>query len=775
MGILKFIADQFKGQFNLNKIKNINVVKKDNIVYAAYYKDRGDGYSDVECIIRPIYNKQEYSFNANVKIPNELIKDDKPVIIPIESEGKDGIALIFPKEQTSGKKKHSVLSFSTYQVDIKSDSIEITPSGEKTYLSNNAELSHSSNKYHNYSKPRAMKLSNGDILVTAIDSNSEGQCATAWLLEKRKGLEFEINEGSNRGANRLLFKTDSDIESDFVLLSTKSGMQIIYSDSTSLFSLDITESMIDDIKDGKYMNNEDEECLFAVGKGEHCEQFDNRISSSFLTATEVSNLSAVNTKSGIVIAFLENQQQLCLAKLTGKKGEKPEKHVISTFTEPIKSLQLNVDKNNVIISAIGEKSIMRNVINPDNLSKVTTKNFQIDSVRNIGDFVNIIYDQLLELTTALPFTILPTISTEISTKATTVQESTTYISTSTKGTTAQPTETTTASTTITTKPTTIRTTQSTTTQPSTTTASTMPPTTETTVKSTQATTEPITVKTTQPSTTKTSSSNVPTTIEISTEATTEPTTVTTIQPSTTTSKTTTKRVQSTITPPDTTTSSTKETTSRGLDVTTTETSTATNAILGLTTLTSTIGSAMITTFGLATQNTTNMLTTDNNLMMTDNSSEFNQTDTSPNFEERSLNAAWISGIAVAGTIGIGLTLYACYRYCCYSNMRLPSDYTDDNGFLQRVGRFFSGAKRQNNLELDTISGQDNTFFTIDSKLNSRKHSANSEEEEYEINQNDQDMLNSQDDLLSKTKPNVSLEAISTTKAQSQIGADETIV
>ncbi|GHM58586.1 MAG: hypothetical protein sL5_06980 [Candidatus Mesenet longicola] len=881
MNIFKYFKKRSENQFQINS--SINTVEKNNVVYAAYYNDIGDGYSNIECTITTPFNSQKHSFSIDAKIPNKLIKDDKPVILPISDKEKDFVIFSFPEEQ----KKLSVASYTRYQVDLKPNSIKATPHGEKISLSNNAKLSHSSNKYHSYSKPKAMELPNGDIIVAAVDSYSESsefdrpdkKYVTAWLLERGQNLEFNVNEGSNKVTNRLLFKVGENVESSLQLLLAKQNSnvgKIIYSDSTSLFFLDITESMIDDIREGKYVNNEDEECLFAVGK-ERCDQFDKKISTPFLTSKGISNLSAVNTENGAVVAFLENEQQLCLAKLTGKKGKK---QIVHNYKEKIKSLQLSVvGENDIIVSAVGEKNIIQSTINSENLKVITTRDFPADGVKTLADFMDIVYNNSLKLTTSFPYTIFsssdaPQISSEASTvpvtsplsttttEEITTKESTTTIEGDTTG--AATTEATTQRTTTkseTTKHTTVTTTASTK-QPTTTTSlqttasteratttakttaetstaqhttagqstifTTIPttqppkittlvekttistnPTTSQTAKATShtisstpkisssivsitsplateeittrgstitvekdttnaATTGATTASTTQPTTTERATTTAETTTETSTTQyttttkTTQPTTVTSSKTTTSTEKTTVSTEPSTnqttktstikITSPTTKpTKATEKSTARSTSRYTTSTkqgsttvistsspkSTTTEmqstTVLGLTTLASTIGSAVVTTLGLVTQNVTNMITT--NSMITDSSPNLNQTDVSSNYEEKSLNTAEIStAIVIPIVVMIGMS-YLIYRNCCRSNMRLPSDYTDDISCLQHLRRYFRSC----------FNGQ-----VPELQLDSLGYNANQvDNSEHEINQNSQS--NSTEDLLKRNQ------------------------
>ncbi|WP_339048286.1 hypothetical protein [Candidatus Mesenet endosymbiont of Phosphuga atrata] len=828
MGILKYFKKQSENQFQINS--SINTVEKNNVIYTAYYKDMGDGYSSVECTITTPFNSQEHSFSIDAKIPNKLIKDDKPVILPINDGEKDFVFFAFPEEQ----KKLSVTSYTRYQVDLKSNSINAIPHGTKMSLSNNAKLSHSSNKYHSYSKSKAMELPNGDIIVAAVDSNSEGQYVTAWLLEKGQDLEFSVNEGSNKVTNRLLFKVDENMGSSFQLLPSNQNDnvgKIIYSDSTSLFSLDITKSMIDNIREGKYVNNEDEECLFAVGK-ERCGQFDKKISTPFLTSKGISNLSAVNTENGAVVAFLEDQQQLCIAKLTDKKGKK---QIVHNYKVKIKLLQLSVvGENDIIVSAADEKNITQSTINSENLNVVTTRDFPTDGIRTLGDFVDIVYNNPLKLTTSFPYTtFLSSDASQISSSTvpvtTPLSTATTEEITTKESTTTIEGDTTSAATTevtaqrITTKPKTTKhttvTTTASTTQPTTTTfpqtttsterATTTAKTTaetstaqhttagQSTTVTTISTTQPPKITTpaeettisTNPTTSQTakvishtissssdapkiSSSTVSTTTPLATEeittrgstttvekdttnaATTDVTTASTTQPTTTegattTAKTTVKTstvqhttadqsttvtiiptvqsskfttstekitVKPTTNQVNETTASTTKPTTKPTKATAKSTVKSTNnyttsskqgsttvistnfpqstttemqstAALGFTTLASTIGSAMVTILGSVTQNATNMLTT-GNPMITGSSSDSNQTDVSSNYEEKLLSTAQVSTIVFGSIAVIGGMSYLIYRNCCRSNMRLPSEYTDDVGLWQRLRRYF---------------------------------------------------------------------------------------
>ncbi|XGA08649.1 MAG: hypothetical protein U0X86_000921 [Wolbachia endosymbiont of Xenopsylla cheopis] len=817
MGILKYFKKRSENQFKINS--SINTVEKNNVVYAAYYNDIGDGYSNIECTITTPFNSQKHSFSIDARVPNKLIKNDKPVILPISDGEKDFTVFAFPEEQ----KKLSATSCVRYQVDLKPNSIKAIPHGTKMSLSNNARLSHTSNKYHSYSKPKAMELPNGDIVIAAVDSNSEGQYVTTWLLEKGQNLEFNVNEGSRGVVNRLLFKVDENMESSFQLLpANQDGNvgKIIYSDSTSLFSLDVTESMIDDIREGKYVNNEDEECLFAVGK-ERCDQIDNKVPTPFLTSKSISNLSAVNTENGAVVAFLEDEQQLCLAKLTDKKGKK---QIVHNYKEKIKSLQLSsTGKDDIIVSAVGEKNITQSTINSENLNVVTTRDFPTDGIRTLSDFVDIVYNNPLKLTTSFPYTtflssdaskigstpLSTTTTEEITTRGSTTtiegdttnaatMEATTQRTTTKPKTTKHTTVTTTASTKQPTTTTSLQTTASTeratttakttaetstaqhttagqstifttipTTQPpkittlvEKTTINTNPTTSQTakatshTISSTPkisssivsitsplateeittrgstitvekdttnaATTGATTASTTQPTTTERATTTAETTTETSTTQyttttkTTQPTTVTSSKTTTSTEKTTVSTEPSTnqttktstikITSPttkptkatekSTARSTSRYTTSTKQDSTTvistsspksTTTEMQSTSALGFTTLASTIGSAVVTTLGLVTQNVTNMITTNNNSTITDSSPNLNQTDVSSNYEEKSLSTAEISAAVIVPIVVVAVgTSYLIYRNCCRSNMRLPSDYTDDIGFWQHL-------------------------------------------------------------------------------------------
>lgn len=721
MGILKY----FRNQFKINS--SINTVEKNNVVYTAYYKDMGNEYSDVKCIIKTLYNNQEHSFDLGAKIPNKLIKNDKPVILPVSDEGKDGVAFVFPERQSSEKKEYSTLLLSNYQIDIGVNSIKTTHLNKKV-LSNNAKFPHFSNKYHSYSKPRATELSNGDIIIAAVDSNSdsEGQYVTAWLLEKEQ--EFEVNEGSKGSTNRLLFKIDENVENDFQFLSANQNNnvgKIIYSNSASLFSLDVTKSMVDDIKGGKYVNNKDDECLFAVGK-EHCDQFDNRVSTPFLTSEEISNLSAINTENEVVIAFLENGQRLCLAKLAGKKGEKPKKHIIHNYEEPIKSLQLSMtNKGSVMISAVGEKNITQNTVNAENLKVVAVRDFPTDAVRTLDDFVNIIYNNPLKLTTSFPYATFstPKISSEGTVTSplsiTNTEEVTTRGSTITtkEDTTSAATTEVTAQRTITEQKTTGYTTVVTTasaTQPTTT----APPKTTTSTETTTLTTQP------------TTSSKITTSTEKTTvRSTNQATKTSTIKAMPFTTKPTAK---STIRSTSRYTKSTRQdsTTTIIQGITVAESTTA-----NVTTLASTVGSVVVTTLGLVTQNATSMLTNDSNPTVKDSS--FNQTDVSSNYEERSLNTAEISAaivISIAVMIGMSCVIYKKRRR---SNIRPPSDHTDDVECCQRLrshfGSYFNRSRETvPELQLEPL---DNNVIQVDSN-----------EEEITVYQKDKS--NSNDNLLS---------------------------
>ncbi|WP_339045832.1 hypothetical protein [Candidatus Mesenet endosymbiont of Agriotes lineatus] len=915
MNILKY----FENQFKINSC--INTVEKNNVVYTAYYRDVGDGYSNVECTITTPFNSQKHSFSINTKIPSKLIENDRPVILPISD--KDFVVFAFPEEKEQGSKKFSIISYAPYQVDLKPNSINARPYGEKISLSNNAKLSHSSNKYHSYSKPKAMELPNGDIIIAAIDSNSEGQYVTAWLLEKGQGLEFNVNEGSRGVVSRLLFKVDENMKNSFQLSpANQNGNvgKIIYSDSTSLFSLDITESMIDDIREGKYVNNEDEECLFAVGK-ERCDQFDKKVSTPFLTGDKISNLSAVNTKNGAVVAFLEDEQRLCLAKLTGKKGKK---QIIHNYKEKIKSLQLSViGENDIIISAVGEKNITQSTISSSNLKVVTTRDFPTDGVKTLSDFVDIVYNNPLKLTTSFPYTIfstpkissstvsvtspLSTIATEeittrgsittvgddttsaatteitaqytttkqkttkhitvepstttvFTTKSTTVASPQTTISTERAPTTAKTTaETSTAqhttvdqSTTVTTIPTvqpttsfrittpakkttistnpatsqtakstshiissssdapkissstistatplaitdmeeiTIRestitveddttsaaTTQRTTTKPKITKHITVLTTQSTTVASPQTTTSAekttTTASTTQSTTvaspqtttsTEKTTTTAKTTAETSTaqhttvDQSTTVTTIPTVRP-TTSSKITTSTekitVKPTTKPTRVTTGSTARPTSRYTTSTEQDKTTVMSTILPKSTTTetqrinstlglvSTIGSAVVTTLGLVTQNVTNMITTDNNSMITDHTSNFNKTDESSGPAERSLNTAEISTAIVIPIVAMIGMSYLIYRHCCRSNIRLPSDYTDDIGLWQCLRRYFRSH----------FNGQGQTVpeFQLEPLDGDNANRVDSNEDEIVVYQ--KDISSSRDDLLNQNQ------------------------
>lgn len=831
MGILK--------QFKIND--SINTVEENNIVYTAYYKDRGDGYSNIECkiTINPfIFNDREYFFSIdNIKIPNKLIENDMPAILLTSDKKGDYVSFTFPEEQ----EEYFTVSRVSYQVDIELNSIKTIPHGEKISLSNNAKPSHSSNKYHSYSEPEAIELPHGDIMITAIDLNDEGQYVTAWLLEKEQGLKFNVNEGSNRVTNRLLFKINKNLESSFLLLSANKNDNdnvgnIIYLDSdstlTSLFFLKITQSMVDDIRGGKYVNNKDEECLFAVGK-ERCNQFDKKVSTPFLTGKDISNLNAVNTKNGVTIAFLENGRTLCSANLTGKKGEKPEKHPIYDYKEKIKSLQLTAtDESDVIISAVGEKNIFQSIVSSSDLKVFSTKSFPIDAVKTLSDFIDIIYNIPPKLTTAFAYTTLPTVSLTSDTPKVSPEISTTS-SLATKKTTTKENaitskkSTTNAATTgITTQSITTgrETTGHTTVEPSTTSISTMQPTTSpktttTTKKTTTAkaetsttqrfTTEPSTTTTTQPNTTtspqtttsteratttakttvKTSTTQHTVTDQSTIKTTVKPTTVTPSKITTSTkkttpstqsttnqaTKTTTKTTRVTTSPTKATIRSTARSTNRYITgtaqgsitstslpkSTTTEvqnTTVASTAALGLTTLMSTIGSSIVS---ILTQNATNTLTTE---MIT---GDFNKTDTPSNYEGKSLNTAEISAaIAVPMIVIIGGISYFIYRHCCRSNMRLPSDITNDVGFWQRFRSCFS-RQRQTIPEFQLESLRGNCDNQIDNS-------------EYEVNQNS--ASNSTEDLLKQNQSgatystftstnNADLEAGQRDRSDSKEGAD----